>query len=356
MIVAADLYRVQLPLVAPFRTAQSTTAVKDAVLVRVEDADGVFGWGECVAQVDRSYLPHNIDDCWNALRNYMLPALLVERPLQEDTPPPAAAALGCATTDAFLRGRNESLAAMISGQAEWIAAGVAVGRIDDVDEFARALHHYAEAGYRRVKCKIEPGHDIEPLTRARHELGPDIELAADANGSYTPAEATALIDAVSSLELQCIEQPCAEAVRLRVRTRVCLDESVRDVGDLTEIVREHTADAISVKPGRLGGLGPAKVVVQTAKHHGIDALPGGMLETGIGRAELLALASLPGFTMAGDISASDRYFGPDGDLTEPFVLEDGRIRVPTGPGLGVEPVPERLAACTVAHERITKKD
>jgi len=352
VLVAADLYHVRLPLVASFRTARSTTAVKDALLVRIETSEG-FGWGECIAQIDRSYLPVNIDDCRSALRDRLIPSALNDVPIEEPTV--AFAALECAVLDAELRARGESLASYLGATSEFVTAGVAVGRIDHVEEFTRAIEAYAAAGYTRIKCKIQPGRDLGPL-RAARRVAPEVELAADANGSYSPTAAQKLVERLDELDLQCVEQPCGTPVPLRARNRICLDESIASTDDIVAAHAAHACDAVSIKPGRLGGLTNARIAVSAASHSGLDVLPGGMLETGVGRAALVALASLPAFTMTGDISASERYFGPDGDLTEPFVLEDGRIRVPTGPGLGVEPIPERLAACTVAHERITKKD
>lgn len=353
MLVAADLYRVQVPLVAPFRTARGTTAVKDALLVRVETRDGVFGWGECVAQADRSYLVENIDDCWTALRDVLIPRAF--RSVDRAEYPVAYAALECALLDADLRAAGTALATHLGATREFVTAGVALGRMDHALEFAQTIDRYVAAGYTRIKCKIEPGRDLGPLALAR-DRAPGVELAADANGSYSPAAAQALLDRVEHLDLQCVEQPCAGTVALRARTPVCLDESIATARDVIDAHAAQACDAVSIKAGRLGGFDAALAALDACASSGVDALPGGMLETGIGRAGLLALAAVPQFTMTGDVSASERYFGPDGDITEPFVLEAGRIRVPTGPGIGVEPIPERLAACTIAHERITKKD
>jgi O-succinylbenzoate synthase len=346
VIIAADLYRVQIPMVAPFRTAKSTTAVKDALLVRVETRDGVFGWGECVAQADRSYLPVNIDDCWAVLRDACFGS---ENALH----PVAYAALEGAEPDAELRATNTSLAEHLGATREFVTAGVAIGRIDHATEFARAVEAYAAAGYTRIKCKIQPGRDLGPLRIARQHA-PDVELAADANGSYSPVAAQKLLERVEGFALQCVEQPCSDPLALRGNTMVCLDESITTPDDIAVAHQAGTADAVSIKPGRLGGAAPTRAALDICATTGLGALPGGMLETGIGRATLLAFAAMPQFTLTGDISASERYFGPDGDLTEPFVLENGRLRVPTSAGIGVEPIAERLAACTVAHERLTK--
>ncbi len=166
---------------------------------------------------------------------------------------------------------------------------------------------------------------------------------------------------IDDLGLQCVEQPCApDALRDHatlvgeVRTPICLDETITGIDAAHAAIAQRAADVFAIKAGRLGLTG-AQRVLDACTASGVGALAGGMLETGVGRAALLALAAQPGFTLTGDCSASDRYFGADGDITEPFVLEGGDIRVPTGPGLGVEPLPDRLARCTVAHDRITPR-
>ncbi|MDQ1478809.1 MAG: o-succinylbenzoate synthase, partial [Actinomycetota bacterium] len=208
----------------------------------------------------------------------------------------------------------------------------------------------------------EPGRDVSVLRAARSELGPELQLAADANGSYSLDDAHRLFAGVDDLGLQCVEQPCApEAIEehavlvAQVATPICLDETITSPTAARDAIARRACNVVAVKVGRLGIEG-ARHVHDICAGFRIAALAGGMLETGIGRAALLAVAALPGFTLSGDCSASERYFGVDGDLTEPFVLEDGRLRVPSGPGLGVEPLPERLARYTVARERISRRD
>ncbi|MDQ1383030.1 MAG: o-succinylbenzoate synthase, partial [Actinomycetota bacterium] len=183
-----------------------------------------------------------------------------------------------------------------------------------------------------------------------------------ANVSLPLDDARAFFGGIYDLGLQCVEQPCAPeaidehaALVAQTDTPVCLDETIASPAAARDVIARRACDVVAVKVGRLGIEG-ARRVHDICAGAGIAALAGGMLETGIGRAALLAVAALPGFTLTGDCSASERYFGVDGDLTEPFVLEAGRLRVPSGPGLGVEPLPGRLARYTVARERITHRD
>ncbi len=356
-----ELFRVRLPLVAPFRTANVTTAVKEALLLRVRTAAGV-GWGECTAPATPAYDGETIDDARLALRDHLLPRAFAGAGLADVRGHTSArAALECAVLDARLRADGISLARWLGAGRPAVDAGVAVGLVDDLDTLRRAVAAYVEAGYRRIKCKIEPGNGVAVLAAARAEVGPGVSLAADANGSYALDEARRLFDDIDGLALQCVEQPCApEAVAdhatlvEQVRTPICLDETITSATVASDVIARRACDALAIKVGRLG-IEESKRTHDACVLGSIAALPGGMLETGVGRAALLAVAALPGFTLAGDCSASERFFGVDGDLTEPFVIHDGKLRVPTGPGLGVEPIPDRLARCTVAHERLTPR-
>ena len=352
----------RLPLVSPFRTAQTTTAVKDALLVRVRTDAGV-GWGECTALATPAYDGETIDGARLALRDHLLPRAFAGVAFDDVRGARAArAALECALLDARLRVEGVSLATWIGATRTEVEAGVAVGLVDDIDAFRSMVGAYVAAGYRRIKCKIEPGRDVSVLRAARAEIGSGVALAADANGSYDLDGARRLLADVEDLDLQCIEQPCApEAVADHIalvheaRTPICLDESIASVDAARDAIARRACNVIAIKPGRLG-VADAQRVQAACADGGIGALAGGMLETGVGRAVLLAVAALPGVTLIGDCSASARYFGVDGDVTEPFVIENGLLRVPTGPGLGVEPLPDRLAHCTIAHERITARD
>jgi O-succinylbenzoate synthase len=357
-----ELLRLRLPLVAPFRTARAATFVKDALLVRVRTEAGI-GWGECTAPPTPEYDGETVDGSRLALRDHLLPRAFAGAALHDVRGANAArSALECAVLDARLRATGVSLAAWMGAARTEVDAGVAVGLTDDLDALRKVVAAYTTAGYRRIKCKIEPGRDVSVLRAARAEVGPELQLAADANGTYSLDDAFRLFAAVDDIGLQCIEQPCASdaieehaALVAQVGTPVCLDETVTSPVAARDALARRACDVLAVKVGRLGIEG-ARRVHDMCAGAGIAALAGGMLETGIGRAALLAVAALPGFTLTGDCSASERYFGVDGDLTEPFVLEAGRLRVPSGPGLGVEPIPDRLARYTVARERITRRD
>jgi O-succinylbenzoate synthase len=331
---AADLYLVRMPLVQPFAAAHGTIAHKDALLLRAETDHGI-GWGECAVLAEPTYEPDTIETCRVALRNDLCGRL----------PKPAHAARQCAELDARLRAEGVPLASHIGATRAHIEAGVAVGLGADVAP-------YADAGYRRIKCKIEPGRDLDVI-RAARAAAPVVELAADANASYT-LDQIATFRALDAFSLQCIEQPFAAddldahaELAMQLLTPICLDESVTSLDRARDAVERAACDVIAVKPGRFGGIEPALELAAV----GADLLVGGMLETGVGRAVLVALAAHETITMTGDISASDRYF--EHDITEPFVLVDGHLEVPPEPGIGRTPIPELLDRYTIEHERIT---
>jgi O-succinylbenzoate synthase len=359
-LAEAELFRVRLPLVEPFRTARTTTSTKDALLVRVQTDAGV-GWGECTAPASPEYDGETIDGARAALRDHLLPRAFAAAPF-DDVPGnrAALAALECALLDARLRAEGIPLRTWL-GAGDRVAAGVAAGMRENLTDLRSSVQRYVTAGYQRIKCKIEPGRDIEVLRAIHADLGSGAELAADANGSYGLDAARRLFADIDELGLQCVEQPCAAdaiddhaALVGEVRTPICLDEPVTSPAVARDLIARRACDVLAVKVGRLG-INGARRVHDTCVAASIPALAGGMLETGIGRAALLAVAALPGFTRIGDCAGSERFFGPDGDITQPFTVVDGHITVPSGPGLGVDPLPERLARTTIARERVTSR-
>ena len=356
VIRSVELLRVRLPLTQPFRTASGTTAVKEALLVRVVTPDSV-GWGECAAQLTASYMPETIDTARVALRDELVPRLFAGSGLTAVRGHHAAkAALTGAVLDAQLRAEGRSLAAHLGGTATHVDAGVAVGMQPDRATLLEVIGGYAAEGYRSMKLKIGRGHDVELVAAVRSEVGPSVMLQVDANGSYAPADADHLAE-LDAFDLACIEQPLAPDALLdharlaaRLRTPIGLDETITSASVARDAIELGACRVVSIKVGLVGGLDEANRALETCRAAGVDARAGGMLETGIGRAALVALASLPGFTVAGDLSASSRYFADD--ITEPFVLDNGKIAVPTGPGLGVTPRLDRLAQCTIARERL----
>ena len=216
---------------------------------------------------------------------------------------------------------------------------------------------YLAEGYVRIKLKIEPGWDVEPVRAVREQFGDDVLLQVDANTAYTVRDARHLAE-LDAFGLLLIEQPLAEEDILghaelarQMTTPICLDESIVSAQTAAAAITLGACQVVNIKPGRVGGYLEARRIHDVAAAHGVAVWCGGMLETGIGRAANAALAALPGFTLPGDISASDRFYRTD--ITEPFVIQDGHLTVPTGPGLGVTPIPEILEQVTTSVERIT---
>lgn len=351
MIESIELLLIRLPLVMPFRTSFGTETAKEAILVRVL-GDGADGWGECVAGPDPGYSEEFNAEAWVTLRDHLVPALLSGNASHVRGHRMAKAALEMALIDSDLRGSGISLAAHLGSERGEVSVGVSIGIPErGVDQLLGQVAEHLAEGYQRIKLKIEPGFDLEPV-RAVRQAYPDILLSVDANAAYTPGD-TSAIEALEEFGLLMIEQPLShedlwEHARLQeqLETPLCLDESIRSAADAAAALEMGACRIINIKQGRVGGLTEAVRIQDLCLQRGVPAWCGGMLETGLGRAANLALASLPGFTLPGDISASARYF-PE-DLTESFVLRPGgMMAVPGGPGLGVEPLSERLEAMTV---------
>jgi o-succinylbenzoate synthase len=346
-----------LPLARPFRTARSTTLDKDALLVHVV-TDDAEGWGECAAEVTPTYAGETLAGARLMIRDHLAPRLFAGASLADVRGNAfARAAVEGAALDAYLRARGQSLRDWAGGTRTRIEAGVAIGMADDLAQLREIAAAYVVEGYRRLKLKIEPGADRAAVAAVRAEVGPDIALAVDANGSYRVDDADRL-RALDDFGLQCIEQPLApDALRDHanlagtLRTRIALDETITSARVAADALALGACAIVNVKPGRVGGWQEAVAIQDVAVAAGAPAIIGGMLSTGVGRAVEVALASLPGFTEAGDCSASDRYFADD--ITEPFVLDGGMLAVPDGPGIGVTPRPDRLRRVTVARETLT---
>ncbi|MBW3669067.1 MAG: o-succinylbenzoate synthase [Actinobacteria bacterium] len=354
-VVEVELRRIRMPLVAPFRSSASSTLERDALLLRVVTPEAE-GWGECVAMAAPTYTAEYVDGAHHVVRTHLAPRLLAGHDLAAvKGHPMAKAAVEMAVLDAELRAAGRSLKDHLGGVRVEVDAGVAVGITDDLGALLDAVDGYVAEGYRRVKLKVQPGWDVEPVgaVRARH---PDLLLQVDANGAYTLADADHLAR-LDAFDLALIEQPFADDDLLghaelarRLRTPICLDESITSAAAAAAAIALGACGVVNIKAGRVGGYLEARRVHDVCQAAGVPVWCGGMLETGLGRAANLALASLPGFTLPGDVSASARYYDPD--LTKPFVLHDGRLAVPTGPGLGVTPRPDVLASVTTDVERI----
>jgi len=366
-LTGVELRRIQMPLVAPFRTSFGVETVRDILLLRavLAGADGeAEGWGECVAMSDPLYSSEYVEASVDVLRRFLLPALFKAIDIDGAAVGPllepfkghwmSKAALEMAVLDAELRASGRSFARELGATKDKVPCGVSVGIMDSVPQLLEAVTGYVESGYVRIKLKIEPGWDIEPVRAVRERFGDNLLLQVDANTAYTLTDARHLAR-LDEFGLLLMEQPLAEEDVLghaelarTVKTPICLDESITSARTAAAAITLGACSIINVKPGRVGGYLEARRIHDVCAAHGVAVWCGGMLETGLGRAANVALAALPGFTLPGDTSASDRYYRTD--ITQPFVLSSGHLDVPTGPGLGVTPLPSELAAVTTWTE------
>jgi O-succinylbenzoate synthase len=362
-IIGIELRRIALPLVAPFRTSFGTQTSRDVLLVRAVTSDAE-GWGECVAMSQPLYSPEYVEGAAGVLRRFLIPALperadayAVNQALSRfKGHRMAKAALETAVLDAGLRASGESFGRFLGATRDRVPCGVSVGITDSVAELLETVEGHLAEGYVRIKIKIQPGWDVTPVRAIRERFGDEVPLQVDANAAYTLADARHLAK-LDDYELLMIEQPLADddlvqhaRLARAIRTPICLDESIDSAAHAAAAIELGSCSIVNIKPGRVGGYLEARRIHDLCRAHGIPVWCGGMLETGLGRAANIALAALPGFVLPGDTSASRRYFATD--ITEPFVLEDGHLPVPDGPGLGVEPVREILDAATTSTEWI----
>ena len=362
-----DLRIVRLPLVRPFQTSSSRKAHLDHILVRV-DGEGVVGWGECASPSDPYYCPETTGTCWHILEDFLAPAVLgrdwstIEeltafyRPVKGNRF--AKAGLEMACWDALARSTGVPLHRMLGGTRPEILSGVSLGIESSVDVLFEQIGRYLDEGYRRIKLKIAPGWDVEVVRKVR-ERHPEILLQVDANSAYTLDDLPTL-QALDDFDLLLIEQPLAhddiiDHARLQaaLRTPICLDESIHSAEDARKAIEIGACRIINIKVSRVGGLLEAKRVHDVCQARGIPVWCGGMHEFGIGRAANVAVSSLPGFTLPGDVSGSDKYYAED-IVDPPILARRGAIAMFEGPGLGVEPMLDRIEAQTLGHRTIQR--
>jgi O-succinylbenzoate synthase len=356
-----ELRRLRLPLVRFFETSFGRVTEREFLLVTV-DADGAAGLGECVADANPFYSAETTRTAWHIIADFIAPLVVGRhfdhpRELSGALAPirghqMAKAAVEMAAWDLFARQQGVPLAAVLGGTRESIASGASIGIQDSLDELVERIELERAAGYRRIKIKIKPGWDLAAVERVRDACG-DVPLMVDANAAYTLAAADHLA-ALDQYDLLMIEQPLDyddlrdhATLQRRLATSICLDESIHSLRVAEDALAIEACRIINIKPGRLGGDGPSIAVHDLAAQHGVPVWHGGMLETGIGRAHNLHLSAMPNFTLPGDIAASRRYYAPDLIDPEIDVRPDGTIPVPTGPGIGVHLVTDRVAAATL---------
>ncbi|BBH68770.1 o-succinylbenzoate synthase [Actinoplanes sp. OR16] len=360
-IERVSLRRVRLPLVHQFQTSSHAKRFLEHILVRCESADGVVGWGEIASPSGPFYSAETADSCWAMARDFLIP---IARGAAWEQPAELAGAMAKVRGNHFARAGFDmaawslhsaasglSLAAALGGTRSRAEAGVSLGIEPTVDALLEQVAARVAEGYRRVKLKIAPGWDAEPV-RAVRAAFPDVPVHVDANGAYRPSDA-AIFTELDEQGLLMIEQPFAPRalvahaeLQSRLRTPICLDESVEDVEDLVTALRLGAGRVLNIKVSRMGGLTHAVRAHDVARAAGVPVWCGGMHEFGIGRAANVAVSSLPGFTLPSDVSGSDKYYARD-VTTRPIVCADGWVDVPSSPGLGWEPDLEFIESRTV---------
>ncbi len=361
LIERMKMHLLRMTLKSPFETSFGRSETRDCILIEVF-SEGLVGYGECVADYDPGYAYETAETAWHILRDFIAPAILGQDLEDADDfqkrvsavrgHPMAKAGLEMALWD--LQGKREgrSLRELLGGVHDQVEVGVSVGIQESPEVLVAVVTDYVEKGYRRVKAKIKPGRDAAE-TQALRQAFPDLRIMVDANSAYTLDSAAAL-QPLDDLNLLMIEQPLAEddlwdhrALQAQFNTPICLDESIISPRHARQALEMEACRIINIKAGRVGGLSQAVAIHDLCRQQEIPVWCGGMLETGVGRASNLALASLPGFTLPGDISASARYYIED--ITDQlFTLNpDSTITVPNAPGLGVTLNQEALTRATI---------
>lgn len=372
---AVEIWWIELPFRRPVATASTTYSKRDLILVRVAANLGtgrLDGWGECAALGNPEYVEEDVASSFTALEEVLVPGLvehaeratgLLPAPSRLDSvrttapgSPMAFAALEMAVADAHLRAERRSFAALLGVEGEKVEAGAVVGIASPTADLVDTVRTAVEAGYRRVKMKIAPGRDVEPLEAITTSF-PSLLLQVDANGAYAEADADHL-KKLDGFGLLCLEQPFAprqlEAharLAAQLTTPICLDESLDSPQDVAEALAVGACSVVEVKPGRLGGIGAALETVDSCARSNVPLWMGGMFESGYARGVNTTLAALPGFTWPGDLSPADTYLTADvvAPEADPAATALPEVAVPTGPGMGPPPDPDALERYRLRH-------
>ncbi len=361
-----EIRHLALPLIHPFETSFGREEVRQTILVAVK-AGGLTGWGESATSAGPWYEYETVETCWHVLSEFLGPQVVgQEMAAPEDVVRLMAPVRGhniakmgleAAVWDLVAQKQGKSVSELLGGVRQRVPVGVSIGVQESVAALLERIGEFWGQGYSRVKIKIKPGWDVDLLRQVRRAF-PGVPLMADANSAYSLADVDTLV-ALDPFDLTMIEQPLAHddlvdhaELQQRLRTPICLDESVPSLAAARAALALGSGRIINIKPARVGGLAAARAIHDLCQRQDVPVWCGGMLETGIGRAHNVALASLPGFVLPGDISASARYFHQD--LVEPpfEINPDGTMTVPTGLGIGVEVMRDRVEAATQRREVI----
>lgn len=369
-IAKLTLREIALPLKEPFESASGRVESRRILLVEIKNQHGTSGWAECVAMAGPDYSPETIDTAWIMIRDWVAPRLmgrefnkpeevhlLLERHFRGNEM--AKGAVEMAVWDLSGQIEGMSLAEVLGGKRDKVPTGIAIGLQESPKALAAKAMAACEEGYQRIKVKIQPGRDIQYIRAVFAELGPDGDVMVDANGAYTH-EDFSHIGKLDEFGLLMIEQPLAwddlrhhAELQSNIRTPICLDESIYSLARTQEMIDLKAAEVVNIKPGRVGGFANAIAIHDLCQENDIPVWCGGMLESGIGRAHNVALATLPNFVIPGDLSPSARYW--EEDIVEPEWTMDGEgnVAVPRDkPGMGVTVNLERVESLTVRSETL----
>lgn len=370
LIECITLHEIKLPLKEPFQISSGTIKDRRILLLQLKDPDGVKGWSECVAGEKPNYSPETIDTAWIAIREWIAPRLLgkrftrpeeihgvLEQNFRGHNMAKAAVEMGAWELAAQIQG--VPLARLLGGTREKIAVGVSLGIQKSPEALAEKAQECLKQGYRKIKIKIKPGADVEYVRAVRETLGPEAPLMVDANNAYTLKDLDRLVQ-LDQFGLMMIEQPLAwddlvrhATLQKHLKSPICLDESITSLAKAEDMITLGSGRIINIKPGRLGGFYSSIAVHDFCAEHQIPVWCGGMLESGVGRAHNVALASLPDFSLPGDISPSARYWDRDIVTPEWSMDDQGMIPVPLDrPGMGVTVNLDRVDDLTVRSETL----
>ncbi len=358
----------RLALKEPFRISSGTITDRRVCLLELHTADGITGWSECVAGEQPNYSPETIDTAWHAMREWLAPRVLgvefaepgqvfaaLDHNVRGHLMAKAAIEMGC--WDVAARQRGMPLSRLLGGTRDRVPTGISIGIQRNPDALVERARQAVAQGYRKIKMKIEPGSDVTFVGAVRQALGPGLHLMADANSAYTLADADHLKE-LDRFKLIMIEQPLDREdllrhakLQQRLETPICLDESITSVDRAADMIELRAGRIINIKPGRVGGFAVSKAIHDLCRQHDIPVWCGGMFESGVGRAHNVALASLPNFSLPGDVSPSARYWERDIVTPEWTMDAEGMVHVPLDqPGFGVAVDEGRVDDLTVKRE------